>query len=74
VQGLEERLGIDRYARVKLAGLSLLSRLLRRTYDRLRGALMGIPHELPNQYELRRLAAPYFHNRLSGGEGDMLIG
>ncbi len=74
VQGLEERLGIDRYARFKLAGLSLLSRLLRRTYDRLRGALMGIPHELPNQYELRRLAAPYFHNRLSGGEGDMLIG
>jgi len=74
VQGLEERLGIERYARVKLAGLKLLSRLLRRTYDRLRGALMGIPHELPDQYELRRLAAPYFHNRLSGGEGDMLIG
>jgi hypothetical protein len=29
---------------------------------------------LPDQYELRRLAAPYFHKRLSGGEGDMLIG
>ena len=29
---------------------------------------------LPDQYELRRLAAPYFHHRLYGGEGDMLVG
>jgi predicted nucleotide-binding protein (sugar kinase/HSP70/actin superfamily) len=29
---------------------------------------------LPNQYELRRLAAPFFRHRLSAGEGDMLIG
>jgi predicted nucleotide-binding protein (sugar kinase/HSP70/actin superfamily) len=29
---------------------------------------------MPDQYELRRLAAPYFHHRLSGGEGDMLVG
>ena len=28
----------------------------------------------PNQLELRRLAAPYFHSRLDGGEGDMLVG
>src|SRR5262249_42128541 len=33
-----------------------------------------LPHELPSQFELRRLAAPYFHSRLDGGEGDMLIG
>src|SRR5207237_5981650 len=32
------------------------------------------PHEIPDQYELRRLAAPYFHHQLSGGEGDMLVG
>src|SRR5204862_427528 len=30
--------------------------------------------ELPSQFELRRLAAPYFHSRLDGGEGDMLVG
>jgi predicted nucleotide-binding protein (sugar kinase/HSP70/actin superfamily) len=29
---------------------------------------------LPQQLELRRLAAPYFHSRLDGGEGDMLVG
>ena len=27
-----------------------------------------------SQLELRRLAAPYFHSRLDGGEGDMLVG
>ncbi len=30
--------------------------------------------KLPQQLELRRLAAPYFHSRLDGGEGDMLVG
>jgi predicted nucleotide-binding protein (sugar kinase/HSP70/actin superfamily) len=40
----------------------------------MRAALGDIPHEIPNQYELRSLAAPYFHHQLSGGEGDMLVG
>jgi predicted nucleotide-binding protein (sugar kinase/HSP70/actin superfamily) len=51
-----------------------LQALLGWTYRRLRRALGDIPHALPDQYELRRLAAPYFHHRMSGGEGDMLIG
>ena len=38
------------------------SRLLRWTYNRMRRALGDMPHELPDQYELRRLAAPYFHH------------
>jgi predicted nucleotide-binding protein (sugar kinase/HSP70/actin superfamily) len=42
--------------------------------NRLRRAMGGTPHEMPSQFELRRLAAPYFHSRLDGGEGDMLIG
>jgi predicted nucleotide-binding protein (sugar kinase/HSP70/actin superfamily) len=29
---------------------------------------------MPDQYELRRLAAPYYNSRLNGGEGDMLVG
>ena len=33
-----------------------------------------LPHEIPSQFELRRLAAPYFNSRLDGGEGDMLVG
>jgi predicted nucleotide-binding protein (sugar kinase/HSP70/actin superfamily) len=74
VQQLEEYVGIDRYARVKLAGVRSLQRLYGWTYNRMRSALADIPHEIPDQYELRRLAAPYFHHRLSGGEGDMLVG
>ena len=74
VQTLEEFIGIDKYARIKIAAIKTLQRLYRWTYNRLRAALGDIPHELPDQYELRRLAAPYFHHRLSGGEGDMLVG
>jgi len=74
VQTLEDYVGIDRYARAKVAGLRMVQRVFRWTYDRLRAALGNIPHEMPDQAELRRLAAPYFHHRLSGGEGDMLTG
>jgi len=74
VQGFEDYLGIDRTARLKIAAIRALQRVFRWTYDRFRRALGDLPHELPDQYELRRLAAPFFHSRLSGGEGDMLIG
>lgn len=73
-QEIEERIGIDRGARLKCAGIRAGQGLLRWTYDRMRRALADVPRELPDQYELRALAAPYFHARLSGGEGDMLIG
>lgn len=73
VQNFEEYVGIDRYARAKIAAVKALQRLYRWNYNRLRAALGNIPHELPDQYELRKLAAPYFHHRLSGGEGDMLV-
>lgn len=73
-QDFEDHVGIDRYARLKAAGIRAGQGLLRWTYNRMRRALGGIPHELPDQYELRRLAAPFFNSRLSGGEGDMLIG
>lgn len=74
VQTLEDYRGIDRLAGAKIAAVKALQRSFRWTYDRLRSALGNIPHELPDQYELRRLAAPYYHHRLSGGEGDMLVG
>ncbi|MBI3028135.1 MAG: hypothetical protein HYY64_01315 [Candidatus Rokubacteria bacterium] len=74
IQDIEEYVGIDRRARLKVAALKTLQRVYRWQYDRLRHALGGQPPALPDQYELRRLAAPYFHHRLSGGEGDMLVG
>lgn len=74
IQQLEDYVGIDRMARFKLARARVLQKALGWTYNRMRAALGYIPHEIPDQYELRRLAAPYFHHRLSGGEGDMLVG
>jgi len=74
VQIFEDYRGTDRLAGAKIAGVKALQRAFRWTYNRLRAALGNIPHELPDQYELRRLAAPYYHHRLSGGEGDMLVG
>ena len=74
VQELEDRIGTDRAAQAKIWALKGLQKVFRGTYNRMRKALGNIPHDIPDQYELRRLAAPYFHHRLSGGEGDMLIG
>lgn len=73
-QDYEDHIGIDRAARLKAGGIRIGQWLLRRTYDRMRGALGGLPHEMPDQSELRALAEPYYHSRLNGGEGDMLIG
>ena len=73
-QEFEDHIGIDRSAYLKSTGIHAAQGLLRWTYDRLRRALGGVPHELPRQSELRDLARPYYHSRLNGGEGDMLVG
>jgi predicted nucleotide-binding protein (sugar kinase/HSP70/actin superfamily) len=73
-QQIEDYIGIDRGARVRLFLLRGLQLTYAHAYRRLRRALGDIPHELPSQAELRRLASPYYHHRLKGGEGDMLIG
>jgi len=74
LQRFEDYRGIEKGARLKLALGRVAQAVYRLTFDRLRRALGNLPHELPNQFELRRLAAPYFHSRLDGGEGDMLVG
>ena len=74
VQTLEDYVGIERRVRLKMAVAKGLQGILGWTYNRLRKALGDLPHALPDQDELRRLAAPYYHSRLSGGEGDMLVG
>jgi predicted nucleotide-binding protein (sugar kinase/HSP70/actin superfamily) len=73
-QDYEDHIGIERTARLKLGAVRTGMRLLRRTYDGMRHALGDLPHEMPDQYELRELASPYYHSRLNGGEGDMLVG
>src|SRR5260370_11092136 len=71
---MEDHIGIERNARARLAFIRGLQKLYGWTYSRMRAALGNIPHETPDQYELRKLAAPYVHHGLSGGEGDMLVG
>jgi predicted nucleotide-binding protein (sugar kinase/HSP70/actin superfamily) len=73
-QEFEDHIGIDRAARLKLGAVKAGQSLLRWTHERMRRAMAEVPRELPDQYELRRLAAPYYHSRLNGGEGDMLVG
>ena len=70
----EDRIGLRKGARTKAATIHLVQFLLRWTHGRMRRALGGAPRELPSQRELRALAAPWFHSRLNGGEGDMLVG
>jgi predicted nucleotide-binding protein (sugar kinase/HSP70/actin superfamily) len=74
IQELRDRVSIKPSARLKSVALRTVQCIYRHAYDRLRHALGDLPHELPDQYELRRLAAPFFHHSLSGGEGDMLVG
>jgi predicted nucleotide-binding protein (sugar kinase/HSP70/actin superfamily) len=73
-QEFEDHIGIARGARMKLAAVRAAQALLNWTHRRMRRAMGGAPREMPDQYELRRLAAPYYHSRLNGGEGDMLVG
>lgn len=74
VQDFADHTAVDRYAGLKIGLVQTLQWVLRTTYNRLRKALGSVPYVLPDQYVLQKLAAPFFHNRLSGGEGDMLIG
>ena len=69
----EER-AYEKGAAWRLAGFRLASKALLWRYDQMRRAIGGLPHRVPRQEELKAYAAPYFDGRLSGGEGDMLIG
>jgi predicted nucleotide-binding protein (sugar kinase/HSP70/actin superfamily) len=73
-QDAEDQLGIRRGARMALLKARACQGILHHLYARMRRALDNLPHELPDQRELRDFAAPYFHSRMNGGEGDMLIG
>jgi hypothetical protein len=74
LQRFEDYSGIEKHARLKLGLGRVAQGIYRLTVNRLRRAMGNLPHESPSQFELRRLAAPYFNSRLDGGEGDMLVG
>ena len=74
LQRFEDYSGIEKHARLKLYIGRAVQGIYRLTVNRLRRAMGDLPHASPSQFELRRLAAPYFHRNLDGGEGDMLVG
>src|SRR2546428_5036512 len=74
LQRFEDYSGIEKHARLKLGLGRVGEGLYRLTVSRLRRAMGNLPHETPSQFELRRAAGPYFHRKLDGGEGDLLVG
>lgn len=74
IRKLEHRHSTNKHARLQEFALHALECIYRGTYNRLRKALGNLPNELPDQEELRRLAEPFYHFELRGGEGHMLIG
>src|SRR6266404_3591014 len=71
---LQAKAKVDRKVRMKIAMVRGMERLYIGTYNRFRKALGNVPHELPDQEELKELASPFFHFELRGGEGHMLVG
>jgi predicted nucleotide-binding protein (sugar kinase/HSP70/actin superfamily) len=74
IRKLEKRNTVSKHPRRDELILKAVERLYVATYNRFRKALANIPNELPDQVELKELAAPFYHFELRGGEGHMLIG
>ncbi len=71
---LSDKPNVDRKVKMKMAMVRGMEKLYVGTYNRFRKALGNVPHELPDQEELKTLASPFFHYELRGGEGHMLVG
>jgi predicted nucleotide-binding protein (sugar kinase/HSP70/actin superfamily) len=74
IRKLEHRHSNSKHPQLQQLALHALERIYRGTYNRFRKALAHLPNELPDQEELKRLAEPFYHFELRGGEGHMLIG
>jgi predicted nucleotide-binding protein (sugar kinase/HSP70/actin superfamily) len=68
-----QRLPIEYRYRNRLAKLRVAERIFRREWNRLRGALGNLPHDLTDQYEMQRLGHPYYNSRAGGGEGHLEV-
>jgi predicted nucleotide-binding protein (sugar kinase/HSP70/actin superfamily) len=74
IRKLEHRHSTTKHPKMQEFMLQTLERIYRGTYNRFRKALGNLPHELPDQVELKELAEPFYNFQLRGGEGHMLIG
>ncbi|HSY91573.1 MAG TPA: hypothetical protein VK812_09385 [Candidatus Binatus sp.] len=74
IRKLEHRHSTSKHPKTQEFMLQTLERIYRGTYNSFRKALANLPHELPDQVELKELAEPFYNFQLRGGEGHMLIG
>ncbi|HYY69618.1 MAG TPA: hypothetical protein VE734_07790 [Terriglobales bacterium] len=70
---LDKHAKIELNLRNKLMKLRLAELIFRREYHKIVEALGGIGHKLVSQYELQRVAHPYYNSRASGGEGHLEV-
>jgi predicted nucleotide-binding protein (sugar kinase/HSP70/actin superfamily) len=57
----------------KIVQLKIGEAIFKREYHRIVEALGGLGHKLVDQYELQRLAHPYYNSRAAGGEGHLEV-
>ena len=70
---LGKRAKIEWNYRNKVAKLRLAEAIFKREYHKLVDALGGIGHHLADQYELQRIAHPFYNSRAGGGEGHLEV-
>ncbi len=70
---LDKHLKISLETQKKVARLKFAEKVFRREYHRIVEALGGLTHHLVDQYELQRLAHPYYNSRAGGGEGHLEV-
>ncbi|MGA3209980.1 MAG: hypothetical protein ABSD20_01660 [Terriglobales bacterium] len=70
---LDKHLKIGFETKKKVARLKIAEKVFRREYHRIVEALGGMTHHLIDQYELQRIAHPYYNSRAGGGEGHLEV-
>jgi predicted nucleotide-binding protein (sugar kinase/HSP70/actin superfamily) len=70
---LDKHAKIELNMRNKIMKLRVAELIFRREYHKIVEALGGVGHKLVDQYELQRVAHPYYNSRASGGEGHLEV-
>jgi predicted nucleotide-binding protein (sugar kinase/HSP70/actin superfamily) len=68
-----EKLAAEIDFKKKAALLTIAEKVFRREYRRIVEALGGLAHDLADQYELQRVAHPFYNSRSGGGEGHLEV-
>jgi predicted nucleotide-binding protein (sugar kinase/HSP70/actin superfamily) len=57
----------------KMTRMKVAEAIFRREYHRLSEPFQGLVHHLTDQYELQRIAHPFYNSRAAGGEGHLEV-